>query len=160
MSRNRSRVTKMNLTSLMDVFTILVFFLLVNSASTEVLQTPKQIVLPASVVEEKPRETVVIFVSPEQVTVQGEFVVLVADILEANGQNIAAIGDRLTQVSESFIGFKNQTTAENREVTILVDRTVPFRVGKKVMSTCTSQGYGRISLAVLQKAPEKLAAKG
>jgi biopolymer transport protein ExbD len=112
------------------------------------------------VVEEKPRETVVIFVSPEQVTVQGEFVVLVADILEANGQNIAAIGDRLTQVSESFIGFKNQTTAENREVTILVDRTVPFRVVKKVMSTCTSQGYGRISLAVLQKAPEKLAAKG
>ena len=65
----------MNLTSLMDVFTILVFFLLVNSASTEVLETPKQITLPASVVEEKPRETVVIFVSPTEVTVQGESVV-------------------------------------------------------------------------------------
>ena len=62
----------MNLTSLMDVFTILVFFLLVNSATTEVLETPKQITLPASVVEEKPRETVVIFVSPTEVTVQGE----------------------------------------------------------------------------------------
>ena len=95
MSRNRVRVTKMNLTSLMDVFTILVFFLLVNSSNTEVLETPKQITLPASVVEEKPRETVVIFVSPTEVTVQGERVVLVADILAMNGQNIDAIGARL-----------------------------------------------------------------
>ena len=47
MSRNRQTLTRMNLTSLMDVFTILVFFLLVNSASTEVLETPKQITLPA-----------------------------------------------------------------------------------------------------------------
>jgi biopolymer transport protein ExbD len=71
MSRNKKTVKPMNLTSLMDVFTILVFFLLVNSANTEVLETPKQITLPASVVEDKPRETVVIFISPEHVTVQG-----------------------------------------------------------------------------------------
>jgi biopolymer transport protein ExbD len=160
MSRNRSRVTAMNLTSLMDVFTILVFYLLVNSASTEVLETPKRITLPASVVEEKPRETVVIFVSPEEVTVQGVSVVLVADILAMNGQNIGPIGDRLAEVSGSIIGFKTRAAAESREVTILVDRTVPFRVVKKVMSTCTSQGYGRISLAVLQKAPEPKTTEG
>ena len=81
MSRNRQMVTRMNLTSLMDVFTILVFFLRVNSANTEVLETPKQITLPASVVEQKPRETVVIFVSPEEVTVQGEAVARVAELL-------------------------------------------------------------------------------
>jgi len=160
MSRNRPRVTTMNLTSLMDVFTILVFYLLVNSASTEVLETPKRITLPASVVEEKPRETVVIFVSPEEVIVQGESVVLVADILATNGQNIGPIGDRLAEVSRSIIGLKTRTAAESREVTILVDRTVPFRVVKKVMSTCTSQGYGRISLAVLQKAPERKPTQG
>ena len=55
MSRNRMVVPKMNITSLMDIFTILVFFLLVNSATTEVLETPKQITLPASTIEEKPR---------------------------------------------------------------------------------------------------------
>jgi biopolymer transport protein ExbD len=144
----------MNLTSLMDVFTILVFFLLVNSATTEVLETPKKITLPASVVEEKPRETVVIFVSPEEVTVQGESVALVADILAADGQNIAPIGARLAEVSANIIGLKTKTVAESREVTILADKSVPFSVVKKVMSTCTSQGYGRISLAVLQKAPQ------
>ena len=154
MTRNRQATTKMNLTSLMDVFTILVFFLLVNSASTEVLETPKQITLPDSVVEQKPRETVVIFVSPDEVTVQGGSVVRVADIVAHDGALIAPIGGRLSQVQDSIIGVNTQAVAESREVTILADRTVPFSVVKKVMSTCTHEGYGRISLAVLQKASQ------
>ena len=85
MERNRVKIPRMNLTSLMDVFTILVFFLLVNSATTEVLESPKQIKLPESVVESKPRETVVIFISPEHVTVQGEMVVATADIEAMEG---------------------------------------------------------------------------
>jgi biopolymer transport protein ExbD len=152
MSRNRAKTVKMNLTSLMDVFTILVFFLLVNSASTEVLETPKQITLPASVVEEKPRETVVIFISAREVTVQGESIVLVEDILATERQNIAPIGRALAKINENIIGINTQAVAESREVTILADRTVPFSVVKKVMSTCTSQGFEKISLAVLQKA--------
>jgi biopolymer transport protein ExbD len=144
----------MNLTSLMDVFTILVFFLLVNSASTEVLETPKRITLPASAVEQKPRETVVIFISPNEVTVQGESVVLVADILTTPGQDIAAISERLAEVSSNIIGLRTGIVAESQEVTILADKSVSFNVIKKVMSTCTSQGFGRISLAVLQKTPE------
>jgi biopolymer transport protein ExbD len=151
MSRNRVTITKMNLTSLMDVFTILVFFLLVNSATTEVLETPKQITLPASVVEERPRETVVIFISSSEVTVQGVSVVLVEDILAMAGQDIAPIGKRLAEVSSNIIGLKTKIVAESQEVTILADKSVPFSVIKKVMSTCTSQGFGRISLAVLKK---------
>ncbi len=153
MSRNRPKVATMNLTSLMDVFTILVFFLLVNSATTEVLETPKQITLPASVVEEKPRETVVIFISATEVTVQGVAVVLVEDILAMAGQDIAPIGDRLAEVNSNIIGLKTRIVAESQEVTILADKAVPFSVVKKVMSTCTSQGFGRISLAVLKKSP-------
>jgi biopolymer transport protein ExbD len=144
----------MNLTSLMDVFTILVFFLLVNSSSTDVLQTPKRITLPDSVVEEKPRESVVIFVSPEEVTVQGEPVARVADILAMSGQNIESIGERLAELSDSIIGLKTRDVSESQEVTILADKSVPFSVVKKVMSTCTSRGYERISLAVLQKASQ------
>ena len=151
MSRNRPKVTKMNLTSLMDVFTILVFFLLVNSASSEVLDTPKQIKLPESVVESKPRETVVIFISPEQVMVQGQPVVAVADILALEGQDIGPIADRLAALDDNVVGLRTRVVAESQEITILADKLVPFSVIKKVMSTCTSQGYGRISLAVMQK---------
>ena len=156
MSRNRIRITKMNLTSLMDVFTILVFFLLVYSATTEVLETPKRISLPESVVESKPRETVVIFVSPSEVMVQGEPVVRIEDILAMEGDRIEAISDRLAKLSENVIGFKTKVVAESQEITILADKSVPFNVVKKVMSTCTGEGYGRISLAVMQKSPESV----
>ena len=144
----------MNLTSLMDVFTILVFFLLVNSATTEVLETPKRITLPDSVVEQKPRETVVIFISPDEVTVQGESVVRMADVLATKERNLAPIGERLAELRGNIIGRKTRAVAESQEVTILADRTVPFSVIKKVMSTCISEGYGRISLAVLQKSSQ------
>jgi len=106
------------------------------------------------VVEEKPREIVVIFISATEVTVQGESVVRVEDILASAERNIAPIGERLAQVSASTIGFKTRAVADSQEVTILSDRSVPFSVVKKVMSTCTSQGFERISLAVLQKASQ------
>ena len=151
MARSRRKIPSLNLTSMMDVFTILVFFLLVNSAATEVLQQPKQITLPDSVVEAKPRETVIIFVGKDEVVVQGEVVARVADIQAMAGQDIAPISERLAALSESVIGISTQAVAESQEVTVLADKSVPFSVVKKIMSTCTGQGYSRISLAVTQK---------
>ncbi len=86
MGRNRLKIGKMNLTSLMDVFTILVFFLLVNSGSVEVLESPKDVKLPESRIESKPRETVVISISAEEVLVQGKLVAFVEDILSRQGR--------------------------------------------------------------------------
>jgi biopolymer transport protein ExbD len=154
MSRSRRKVASLSLTSLMDVFVTLVFFLVIHQGTSEVLETPKRITLPDSVAEEKPHETVVIFVSPEEVTVQGEAVARVADIEATDRQNIAAIAVRLAELSDNVIGLKTRAVAQSDQVTILADKSVPFNVLKKVMSTCTSQGYGRISLAVLQRETE------
>jgi len=151
MSRNRVKITKMNLTSLMDVFTILVFFLLVNSGSVEVMEAPKEVSLPESVVESKPRETVVIFVSPEEVLVQGKLVAFVEDIINGKENAVDPITARLAQLKESVIGVNTAIVAESREVTILADKSVPFSVIKTIMSTCTSEGYENVSLAVIQK---------
>jgi len=158
MARNRPRVTAIPLTSLMDVFTTLIFFLVMNQGAAEVLETPNQITLPDSAAEEKPRETVVIFVSADEVTVQGEAVARVADILASDRQNIDPIAQRLAALREKIIGTRTHAVAESEEVTILADKAVPFHVVKKVMSTCTSQGYARISLAVMQKESETAAA--
>jgi len=151
MSRNRVQIGKINLTALMDVFTILVFYLLVNSGSPEVLETPKQLVLPESVVEAKPRETVVIFIGEENIEVQGQPVVSVEDVIASDEDDIAPIMDRLAALEQSVIGPNTQYVAESQEITILADRSTPFNVIKRVMSTCTNQGYGRISLAVITK---------
>jgi len=152
MSRNKTRVTGLNLTSLMDVFTILVFFLLFHSSSGyEVLEAPKQITLPDSVVETKPRETVVIMVSPEEVLVQGEAVMSTIDLLDVGNETVTEITERLQQLERNIIGISTKTVAASQEVTILADRSIPFRALKKIMSTCTGSGYGRISLAVIQR---------
>ena len=151
MSRNRVKITKMNLTSLMDVFTILVFFLLVNSGSVEVVEAPKDVTLPESVVESKPRETVVISISADEVLVQGKLVAFVEDILSDKDGAIDPINARLAELKESVIGINTKTVAGSQEVTILADRSVPFTVIKTVMSTCTAEGYENVSLAVIQK---------
>ena len=151
MSRNRGKIGKMNLTSLMDVFTILVFFLLVNSGSVEVMEAPKDMTLPESRVELKPRETVVIFVGKENILVQGVAVALVADILENKAAATDPIISRLEEIRLNGVGPATLAAAGSQEVTILADKSVPFAVIKRIMSTCTDGGYENVSLAVIQK---------
>ena len=151
MGRNKKKVMNLPLTSLMDVFTILVFFLLFHSGGAEVLEAPKQIKLPDSIVEAKPRETVVIMVSPEVVVVQGEAVIRTARLLDTSAGDVPEITERLTQLERNIIGINTKTAVESKEVTILADKTIPFRALKRIMSTCTASGYGKISLAVTQK---------
>ena len=151
MTRHRGVVPQLNLTSMMDVFVTLVFFLIVNSATSELLQQPKQITLPASVVEAKPRETVVIFVGRDEVLVQGVPVARLADIQRSQSAEIEPIGARLAELSDSVIGLSTQTVAESREVTVLADKSIPFAVVKRILATCTAEGYTRVSLAVVQK---------
>lgn len=154
MGRNKKKISALNLTSLMDVFTILVFFLLFHSSGGEAVEAPKQIKLPDSVVETKPRETVVIMVSPEAVLVQGEAVLDTAELLASGTDTADEITEKLMQLERNIIGISTKTVAESKEVTILADKTIPFKALKKIMSTCTGSGYGRISLAVIQKAVE------
>ncbi len=151
MSRNRVKIEKMPLTSLMDVFTILVFFLLVNSGSVEVVEAPKDVHLPESQVQAKPKETVVISVSPDEVLVQGQLAGSVDAILTGDALTLNNVRVRLAELKENVIGTNTLTIAASREVTILADREVPFTVVKQIMSACTGEGYENVSLAVIQK---------
>ena len=150
----KNKTAGLLLTSLMDIFTILVFFLLFHSSGSDVKEPPKQIDLPESVVEAKPRETVEITVGPDMVIVQGQAVISTPDLLAEKQDTVAAITERLAQLERNIIGISTKTVAESKEVTILADKTIPFKALKKIMSTCTGSGYGKISLAVIQKAEQ------
>ncbi len=158
MGRNRRKISKMDLTSLMDVFTILVFFLLINSGSIEILDSPKELSLPESRVETKPRETVVIFISPTEVLVQGQLVAMVDEILENRKSVLDPIAARLAQLKENVIGTNTLAVSTIKEVTILADKSVPFIVIKTIMSVCTGEGFENVSLAVTQKGGTQVAA--
>lgn len=154
MSRSKKKTPGLNLVSLMDVFTILVFFLLVNSSTSEVLEPPKEITLPDSVVETKPRETVVVMVTDENILVMGEPVITTPDALALKAPVIEEIKARLLEQRKNIIGISTRVVAESKEVTVLAHKSIPFKLLKKVMSSCTSAGYGKISLAVIQKASQ------
>jgi biopolymer transport protein TolR len=154
MARHHERTRKgasLNLVSLMDIFTILVFFLLVNSAEVQTLEPPKDVELPESMALEKPRDTVVVMVTTEQVLVQGAPVVSVADVDAADGVIIAPLREALKAQTDRVLMRAAATDLSAREITILGDREVPYRVLKKVMATCTDADYGQLSLAVMQK---------
>jgi biopolymer transport protein ExbD len=142
----------LNLVSLMDVFTILVFFLLVNSSSSDVMEPPKNIKLPDSSVEAKPRETVIVMITPEQVLVQGDPVITTQEVVDSKAPVIEQVIERLLLQQKKVVGISTKVVAESKEITVLAHRTVPFHLMKKVMASCTSAGYGKISLAVVQKA--------
>ena len=146
----------LNLVSLMDIFTILVFFLLVNSSDVETLPNTKDIQLPESIAEDKAKESVVIMIGEEDILVQGEAVVKVANVMATTGNDIPALREALKSQNDRVLRRAAQDDVAGREVTIMGDKDIPYRLLKKVMATCTESDYGRISLAVLQKSSDKL----
>lgn len=154
-NRARRSVQQLNLVSLMDIFTILVFFLLVNSSDVEVLPKSSDVQLPQSIAEEKPEVNVVVLVGEDEILVQGEPVATVGEVLATAGNEIPALRAALLAQNERELGAAAEDGAD-REVTIMGDKDIPYRLLKKVMATCTSADYGRISLAVLQKSSDQL----
>jgi len=148
-ARHRKGVS-LNLVSLMDIFTILVFFLLVNSSDVEVLPNAKDVQLPESIAETKARESVVILVTDSEILVQGRVVSRIDDVLASNDLVIPALRDALVaQAGRSLLATDED--AADREVTIMGDKEIPYHLLKRVMATCTDADYGRLSFAVLQK---------
>ena len=150
--RHKGRAA-INLVSTMDIFTILVFFLLVNSSDVEVLPNAKDVKLPDSIAEEKARESVVVLVTDDQLLVQGRPVANVAEVMAAKDVVIPSLKAALEAQSGRALLDENDDVA-SREVTIMGDKEIPYSLLKKVMATCTAADYGQLSLAVLQKASD------
>ena len=144
------RSVALNLVSLMDIFTILVFFLLVNSSDVQELPT-RSVQMPESVSEQKPRETVVVVVNREGIMVQGELVISMNDALTQEGNTLEPLKLALEAQTGRLVGSADDV---DNEVTIIGDKGLPYSLLRKVMATCTEADYGRVSLAVMQKTPE------
>lgn len=154
MSRHHKRHRKgtaLNLVSLMDIFTILVFFLLVSSSDVEVLPNARDVQLPESIAEQKARENVVVLVTDEELLVQGSSLGRLDTLLAGTEIVIPELKAALEAQTERTLRPTDADDAANREVTIMGDREIPYHVLKRIMATCTEADYGRLSLAVLQR---------
>jgi biopolymer transport protein ExbD len=148
-TRNLSLVD-LNLVSLIDIFTILIFFLLSNSLDVEILPSNKAVKLPESTADKKPRETVVVVVTDSDILVQGRKVAEVADVMKVETDLIESLKSELDlQAGRQVIRQENQ--AQTKAITIMGDKQIPYRLLRKVMVTCARANFSEVSFAVLRK---------
>jgi biopolymer transport protein ExbD len=143
----------LNVVPMVDMMTMLVIFLLQQFSSTgEVLYMQKDIKLPdaqhGQVIEIAP----VVSISPNEVAVVG---VKVADIAELDSDsgylNIPGLEEKLRDEKKrwDFIHQQDPDRKWEGTVNIQADKTVPFRIVKRVMYSCGVAGYFSVNLATL-----------
>jgi len=155
MERNhkRNKQSALNLVSLMDIFTILVFFLLVSSSNVQQLPNSKDISLPTSVAEKAPKETLIIAITQDSIIVQGTKISSINDAVNNNESLIPSL--------ERELKFQSSKTAMNinpkkgRSVTIMGDESIPYQLLRKILATCRQTNYTHIAFAAVQKAKGK-----
>ena len=150
--RRMGSITKLNLVSLMDIFTILVFFLLINSSDVEILSADKSIELPESIASQKPDTTLLIKVNRDSLVV-GNYTLANIETLAASdkGATIALLEAELKRQAQRRPATEREQQ-KGRAVTIMGDQAVPYHLLKRIMASCAATGYRDISLAVNQRA--------
>ncbi len=142
----------MNLVSLIDIFTILIFFLLSSATGVEILPSYKAVSLPASTTEKTPLETIVITVSATDILVDGRKVANVADVLAKPGIDlIEPLKTELDLLQASRQVVRKENEAQSKAVTIMADKAIPYQLLRKVMITATRANFSDVSFAVIRK---------
>lgn len=173
--RSKPRGMTLNIISLIDIFTVLVFFLLLNLTQAEVLPETKDVRLPESVAQTTARDTVVVMVSRDQILVQGKPVAKIKDVMAstdplipelhaalaalpvpavAPGAAAAAVAEPPAGPAATTGGNADGTevaAAPPRELTIMGDKETSYILLRKILATCADADFEAISLAVLQK---------
>jgi biopolymer transport protein TolR len=153
--RKHREDAELNLIPLIDIMSVLVAFLLVYSTEVEVVQNSKGVEVPMSSAETQPKQSVLVMITKDSVFVQGELVASTADVRDQKALQIDALKEVLSRpMSSAGTPAEQQAALSTREITVLADKSLPYEVVRKVMGTCTSASYGKLSLAVLeQQAP-------
>ena len=138
--KRRARKTPdLNLISLMDLFTILVIFLIFQASNDgESLSVAQDLILPTSTATQPPVPALTVTVTEKEIRVEESVVAESRAVLESPETVISALKERLLSKGAG-------------RVTVLGDRQIPFALLKKVMVTCTEAGINQISLAVLSR---------
>ncbi len=141
---------ELNLIPMIDILSVMVSFLLVYSTEVEVVQNTKGIEMPESISQQKPKETVVVMLTKDELFVQGERVASLQEVRDGEGLIVAPLRDALKRPTLVGQAMTDKEIAD-REITVMADKAIPYEVLKKVMSTCTDADYGKLSFALTQK---------
>ncbi len=149
--RARSHQGELNVVSLIDIFAILVFYLLVNALVVEILPSPKALQLPESVAKEQPKQTVLILVTNNDIIVDNQRVMSTADAASSQVSVLPDLKYKLNEKQLMQVKDGGPSEVTRGDVNIMADKAIPFHVLKKVMATCSDARFAKIALAVIEK---------
>ena len=150
----KSTFADLLITPLVDMFVIIVLFLIANfSATGEILNMTKDIQLPTATHVDELELAPVIMVSNDDIIINGISVARVADLSRDDYVTIPALEEKLREQkkeTEELHALANDGTAFKGVVNIQGHKDVPFRIIKRVMFSCQGGGYANINFAVLR----------
>jgi len=139
----------LNLVSLMDIFTILVFFLLVNSSNVQQLPSSKAVKLPESSAQQLPEETVIVLVNNEQILVQGRLIDNVSRVLTSQETIIPSLLKEMQFQAQN--SWQQGDEEQGLDVTVMGDKKIPYKLLRKILATLSQANYTNISMAVTKR---------
>lgn len=142
----------LNLTPMVDMFTIIVIYLLQNfSADGEILFMSNDIKLPSITARLQLERAPVVAVSDNTVSINGRFVVDVGDLTRDDTWNVPALEEILLEERKKI---EQMSAMLNRGpdgfkgiINVQADKKIPFKILKKVMFACNAAGFGNINFA-------------
>jgi biopolymer transport protein TolR len=137
----------LTLIPMIDMLMILVVYLLVHSADTEILPNTRNISIPHSVSEQKPRPATVVTVTRDMLYVNGDAVIAVADVGRTQEPVVEPLRAALAQQAAPMLGGAEQP----REVTVMAEKSLPYAVLRKIVASCSAADYSKVSLAVVER---------
>ncbi|HEY0941612.1 MAG TPA: biopolymer transporter ExbD [Steroidobacter sp.] len=141
----------MTLVPFIDMLMILTVFLLVHNSDVDILPNTKAIAIPQSIADKKPRPSVVVMVTKEDLLVDGRAIAKVSDVIAAKDAVIQPLKQALQSQADTVLVDAAKQDIKDREVTIMGDKDTPYSVLRKIMATCTDADYGKVSLAVVER---------
>ncbi len=152
-ARNKTGLD-MNLVALIDIFTIMIFFLLSSASGIEILSTPKDVKLPMSTADRLPRETPVVVVNAQEILLDGRRIATIAEAMQTQGDLIAPLKaelDALAARSPQPAAGSDAAAPKGRAITIMGDKGIPYHLLRKVMATAARADFVDVSFAVVEK---------
>lgn len=142
-------VVSLNLVPMIDVFMVLVFFLLVTTNSIDNMRSPRELTLPTSLSLDQPNDVPIIMVTKQAVLIQGVQVMTLDEaIAAAPDKPLPEVRAELLKVT--LLAVQGQATGATTrgEINVMADRDVPYAVLKKVLFTCGELKFARIAISV------------
>ena len=148
----------LQITSMADIFTILLVFLLKSYASGEASIPPNPAInLPRTKLGKPPTETLRLEIGSNFVSVAGHRVLDLNDFRIKSEDDLASVREAIGKERGRQLAATGVNKAQedlkgklDTRVTVLVDQKVPYQTLKKLMTVAASQGYTDFKLAVVK----------